>query len=99
MEENGKVSPNLEMRLGGEAFLKNKLCLSGVDQPGFDGVARVEVSHEIVAELDEGSRGILVQGAVGDGEAMARAVAGGIALALGGDGSSGTGPLAREAWI
>jgi hypothetical protein len=64
-----------------------------VDQVGFDGVAGLEVGCEIIAKLDEGRWRILVQGAVGGGEAVADAVAGGIAFALGGDGSSGTGAV------
>ncbi len=65
----------------------------GVDQVAFDGVAGMEVCYETSAELDEGRRGILAQGCVGRGEAVAGAVAGGIAFALGGDGSSGTGAI------
>ena len=64
-----------------------------VDQMGFDGVAGVKVGYETLAKLDEGRRGILIQGAVGRGEAVAGAVARGIAFALGGDGSSGTGAV------
>lgn len=65
----------------------------GMDKASFDCVARVEVGYETGAEIEERSRGILVQGAVGRGEAMAGAVAGGIALALNGNGSSGTGAV------
>ena len=65
----------------------------GMDQMGFDTVARVKASYETGAEFDEGRGGILIQGAVGGGEAVAAAVAGGIALALSGDGSSRTGAI------
>jgi len=65
----------------------------GVDQPGFDGVAGVKVGYETGAELHERVGRILVEGWVGRREAVTGAVAGGIALALGGDGSSGTGTV------
>ncbi len=65
----------------------------GVDQAGFYCVAGVEVGYETGAEFEEGGGGILVQRVVGRGEAVAGAVAGGIAFALGGGGSSGTGAV------
>jgi hypothetical protein len=65
----------------------------GVDQPGIDGVAGVEVGYEIIEKLDEGSWRLLIQGAVGGGEAVAGAVAGRIAFSPGGSGSSGTGTV------
>ena len=71
-----------------------------VDQMGFDRVAGAQGGHKASAELDEGGGGILGQGLVRGGEAVAGAVAGGIALAL--DGVMGPleqAPLAREAWI
>ena len=65
----------------------------GVDQLGFGDIAGAEAGHEPGAELDEGCGGIMVERWVGRGEAVAVAVAGGIAFALGGDGSSGTGAV------
>ncbi len=65
----------------------------GVDQLGFGDIAGSEAGHETGAEFDEGCGSILVERWVGRGEAVAGAVAGGVALALGGDGSSGTGAV------
>ncbi len=71
----------------------------GVDQMGLNDVPGVDVGYEIIAKLDVGTRGILAQGWVGRGEAAAGAVAGGIAFALGGDGSFGTGAVGAGDWI
>ena len=65
----------------------------GVDQLGFGDIARPETGQETGAKFDEGCGGIMVQRWVGRGEAVAGTVARGIALALGGDGSSGTGAI------
>ena len=60
-----------------------------LDQLGFIDIAGPEVDHETIAEFDEGCRGIMVERWVGCREAVARAVERGIALAPGGDRSSG----------
>ncbi len=65
----------------------------GVNQLGFGHIAGPEAGHETGAEFDEGCGGIMVEGWVGRGETVTGAVAGGIALALGGDWSSGTGAV------
>jgi hypothetical protein len=49
--------------------------------------------HQTGAEFDEGCGRIMVEGWVGRGETVSSAVAEGIALALGGDRSSGTGAV------
>lgn len=65
----------------------------GVDQLGFGDIAGAVAGHETGAEFDEGCGGIMVERWVRRGEAVAGAVAGGVALALGGDGSSRTGAV------
>jgi hypothetical protein len=64
-----------------------------MNQMGFDHVARVEIGEEACSEFDEWRRRILIQGTVGGGEAVASAVARGMALAPSGGGSSGAGAV------
>jgi hypothetical protein len=64
-----------------------------VDESSFSEIAGLQAGEKTGAEVNEGCGGILIEGWVVGGEAVASAVAGGIALALGGDRSFGSGAV------